>query len=102
NGADLLDGAAACRAFPGLTPDTRAALHVRRAGWFNAIALGAWMLKRDRVTAFETEGGRMRGVRLASGATIDTPRVAIAAGPVLPDVLRMLDLELPLFQELHA
>ena len=112
DGADLLDGAAARRAFPGLTPDTKAALHVRRAGWFNAIALGAWMLKRalgagiafvrDRVTSIDTEGGRVRGVRLASGATIEGARVAIAAGPALPDVLRMLDLELPLFLELHA
>ena len=112
NGADLLDGAGARRAFPGLAPDTEAALHVRRAGWLNAIALGTWMLKRalgagvtflrDRVTAIDTAGGRVRGVRLGSGATIDCARVAIAAGPVLPDVLRLLDLELPLFQELHA
>ena len=112
DGADFLDGAAACRAFPGLSADSKAALHVRRAGWFNAIALGAWMLKRalgagvtfvrDRVTSIDTDGGRVRGVRLASGATIDCGRVAIAAGPALPDALRMLDLELPLFQELHA
>ncbi|HKN68358.1 MAG TPA: FAD-dependent oxidoreductase [Gemmatimonadaceae bacterium] len=111
-GADLLDGSAACSAFPGLTADTRAALHVRRAGWFNAIALGAWMLKRalgagvtfvrDRVTSIDTRGGRVRGVGLASGATIECARAAIAAGPALPDVLRTLDLELPLFQELHA
>ena len=112
NGADLLDGTAACRAFPGLAPEALAALHVRRAGWFNAIALGAWMLKRalgagvtfvrDRVTAIESDGGRVRGVRLASGAAIHGARVAIAAGPLLPDIARMLDLELPLFQELHA
>ena len=112
NGADLLDGEGARRAFPGLTSDAKAALHVRRAGWLNAVALGAWMLKRalgagvtfvhDRVTAIDTEGGRVRGVRLASGTTIDCARVAIAAGPGLPDVLRMLDLELPLFHELHA
>src|SRR4051794_11434690 len=46
NGADLLTGTSARRVFPGLAPDARAALHVRRAGWMNAIALGAWMLKR--------------------------------------------------------
>src|SRR5947209_6848146 len=64
NGADLLTGAAARRVFPGLAADVAAALHVRRAGWFNAIALGAWMLKRalgagvrlvnDRVTGIAT------------------------------------------------
>jgi glycine/D-amino acid oxidase-like deaminating enzyme len=112
DGADLLDGAAARRVFPGLASDAKAALHVRRAGWLNAIALGAWMLKRalgagvtfvhDRVTAIETAGGRVSGARLASGATIDCGRVAIAAGPGLPDVMAMLDLELPLFHELHA
>lgn len=112
NGADLLDGAAARRAFPGLAANTGAALHVRRAGWLNAVALGAWMLKRalgagvtfrrDRVTAIDTGGGRVRSVHLASGAVVECGRVAIAAGPVLPDVLRMFDLELPLFHELHA
>ena len=112
NGADLLAGAAARRAFPGLAPDVRAALHVRRAGWIDAIALGAWMIKRalgagttfirDRVMAFAQAGGRVTGVKLASGATIGADRVAIAAGPGLPDVARMLDLELPVFLELHA
>src|SRR4051812_6464108 len=112
NGADLLAGAAARRVFPGLAPDVAAALHVRRAGWLNAIALGAWMLKRalaagvhfveGRVVGMKTDGGRVRSVRLASGTSIDTDRIAIAAGPGLPAVLQMLDLELPLFLELHA
>jgi len=111
-GADLLPGEAARRAFPGLATDVKAALHVRRAGWVHGVSLGTWMLKRavgagativrDRVTRIEHSGGRVRGVGLASGASIDTDRVAIAAGPGLPEVARMLDLELPLFHELHA
>ena len=111
-GADLLPGEAARRVFPGLAKDVQAALHVRRAGWLHGVSLGTWMLKRaaaarvsfvhDRVTAIDHAAGRVRGVRLASGATIGTERVAIAAGPALPDVARMLDLELPLFHELHA
>ena len=111
-GADLLPGDAARRAFPGLGPDVKAALHVRRAGWMNAIALGTWMLKRaigsgvsfvrDRVIGIGTEGGRVHSVRLESGSRIETERVAIAAGPGLPELLGMLDLELPLFHELHA
>jgi glycine/D-amino acid oxidase-like deaminating enzyme len=112
NGADLLGGKLAQRVFPGLTADAKAALHVRRAGWMNAIALGAWMLKRalgsgatfihDRVTSVRREGGRVRGVGLASGRKLATDRIVIAAGPALPDVARLLDLELPVFHELHA
>src|SRR5438105_1001975 len=45
-GADLLLDDEARRAFPFLAPDLRAALHIRRAGWLNAVALGAWLLKR--------------------------------------------------------
>ena len=112
DGADLLHGDAPRRAFPGLAADVKAALHVRRAGWLNGVALGAWMLKRalaagatfvrDRVTGFEQGGGRVRGVRLASGKPIDTERVTLAVGPALPEVARLVDLELPLFHELHA
>src|SRR6185503_18272340 len=106
-GADLLIGDAARRAFSGVAGDLKAALHVRRAGWMNAIALGAWLLKRavgsgatflrDRVDGFDVEGGRLRGVRFASGRRIATERVVIAAGPALPRVARLLDVDLPLF-----
>jgi glycine/D-amino acid oxidase-like deaminating enzyme len=78
----------------------------------NAIALGAWMFKRalgsgatfahDRVTSVVRQGGRVRGVGLASGRSIDTDRIVIAAGPALPNVARLLELELPVFHELHA
>jgi glycine/D-amino acid oxidase-like deaminating enzyme len=78
----------------------------------DGIKLGHWLLEqaqragarivRDRVVDIETTGGKLAGVRLASGDTIATGRMAIAAGPGLPDVLRMLDLELPVFLELHA
>ena len=111
-GADLLVGDDARSVFPGLAPNVGAALHVRRAGWMNAVALGDWLLKRalgagatfvrDRVIGIDTTGGRVRGVRLASGATIATDRVAIAAGPALPDIAHLLALELPVFHELHA
>lgn len=112
SGADLLLGGDARAAFPGLVPDVAAALHVRRAGWLNGHALGAWLLKRalgagatfvrDRVTGFDTTGGRVRGVRLASGARIPADRAALTAGPALPEMARQLDIELPVFQELHA
>lgn len=111
-GADLLLHDAAHVAFPFLSTRTRAALHVRRAGWMNAPAMGNWMLQqaisagvsivRDRVTAIDASGGRVRGVVLASGQRIETNRVVLAAGPMLHDVSRLLDIELPLHHELHA
>ena len=111
-GADLLYGDDAHRAFPYLTRETIAALHVRRAGCLNAVALGAWLLERaiaagasfvrDRVSGVRTAGGRVTGVDLASGNAIDTDRLVIAAGPELAAVAAMLDLELPLLHELHA
>ncbi|MEO5816395.1 MAG: FAD-binding oxidoreductase [Gemmatimonadaceae bacterium] len=111
-GADLLLGDEPLRAFPFLSPTTKAALHVRRAGWMNAVALGAWMMTqavaagvsfvRDGVSAIDTAGGRVSRVRLASGASIDTNRVVLATGPMLPETGRLLGIDLPLFHELHA
>lgn len=112
DGADLLLGDSVHDAFPFLAAETRAALHVRRAGWMNAPAMGTWMFRqavgagvefvRDRVTAIDTSGGRVRGVTLASGKRIEADRVVLAAGPMLHDAARMLGLELPLAHELHA
>lgn len=112
DGADLLLGDEARRAYPYLAKDTCGILHVRRAGFLNALGLGSWLLKRalaggaafvrDRVIGVDAQGGRVREVRLASGDTIATDTFIAAAGPGLPDVAQMLDLELPLFHELHA
>ena len=112
DGADLLLGDAARAAFPYLVDSTIAALHIRRAGWLSAVALGTWLINRalaaggafvrDRVCGIHTEGGRVREVRLASGDTIATDRVVIAAGPALPDFGQMLGIEFPVLHELHA
>jgi sarcosine oxidase, subunit beta len=111
-GADLLLGDEALRAFPFLAADTIGALHIRRAGWLSGIALGARLLQqaiaagatfvRDRVDGVDAFGGKVRSVRLASGTTIETERFVIAAGPGLPNVAGMLDVQLPVFHELHA
>ena len=110
-GADILLGDDARRAFPYLAPDTMAALHIRRAGTLNGVAYGSWMLKRalacgaqlvrDRVVAVHTRGGRVHEVQLASGNVIATDTFIAAAGPELPNVGRMLGVELPLLHELH-
>lgn len=111
-GADLLLGDAAQDAFPYLANETVAALHIRRAGWLSAVALGTWLLKRamasgvefvrDRVSGVRTEGARVREVQLASGNVIATDRFVAAAGPGLPDIGRMLGIEFPVVHELHA
>jgi glycine/D-amino acid oxidase-like deaminating enzyme len=111
-GADLLLGEEARRAFPWLATDMIAALHIRRAGWINGVALGDWLLAkslgagatfvRDKVVSVAAAGGVVKGVELASGERIHTDRLVIAAGPALPSVLEMLDLELPIFHELHS
>jgi glycine/D-amino acid oxidase-like deaminating enzyme len=111
-GADLLLGDEARHAFPWLAADTIAALHIRRAGWVNGIAMGNWLLAkalgagatfvRDKVTTIAALGGTVKGVVLSSGDSIQTERVVIAAGPALPSVLKSMDLELPIFHELHS
>jgi sarcosine oxidase, subunit beta len=111
-GADLLRGDEVHRAFPYLAPDTVAALHIRRAGWLNAVAFGSWMLGRavaagatfvkGRVTGVRTDGGRVQEVELSSGDVIATDRFVIAAGPGLPAVAQLLGVTLPVFSELHA
>jgi glycine/D-amino acid oxidase-like deaminating enzyme len=112
DGADVLVGDAVRTAFPFLAADTIGAVHVRRAGTMNAVAMGAWFLKRasahgvevvrDRVTAIDTTGGRIRSVRLASGGEIATDRLVVAAGPGVHEIGDMLGLDLPVQHELHA
>ena len=113
DGADILVGKDLVREhFPFVNESAIAVSHVRRAGWMDALTLGRWMLDeavrngarvvRDQVIGVDAGGGRLRGVRLASGSELSTARLAIAAGPGLPDVLRMVGVDLPVFLELHA
>jgi glycine/D-amino acid oxidase-like deaminating enzyme len=113
-GADLLQGESALRAFPYLSPQVRSGgvLHIRRAGWLSAVALGNWSLTRaiahgaefvrDAIVAVDTTGGKVNAVHLAGGDRIATERLVIAAGPRLHEAGRMLGLELPVVHELHA
>ncbi len=112
-GADLvLDTETIARLFPFLTDDTAAMLHVRRCGWMDVPSLGRWMLDRiaslggrivrDRITNVNTKNNRITGVRLESGSTIETGKLVLAAGPLVREVGRMLDLDIPVFTELHG
>ena len=112
-GADLLfDPALVHEHFAFVNDAAIAVSHVRRAGWMDAVRLGRWLLDeacrhgarlvRDQVVGVDTTGGAMRSVSLASGGELAAGRLAIAAGPRLPNVLRMLGVDLPVFLELHA
>ncbi|MBF8257580.1 MAG: putative oxidoreductase [Anaerolineales bacterium] len=116
DGSDLItDPDLIRRHFPYLAPDTVAVIHPRRCGWFSAQQLGAFLLEearasgaevlQGRVAAVHTGGGRLRSVRVdGSGGSqvIETDRLVLAAGPLLPSAAAMLDLELPVFAEWHV
>jgi glycine/D-amino acid oxidase-like deaminating enzyme len=111
-GADILVGADEIRArFPFITEQAVGAIHVRRAGWFSAQQLGAWMLDRardagvdllvDTVTAIDVDRDHVRAVSLAGGGEITAAAVVDAAGPMAKGVAAMAGVDLPLFSELH-
>lgn len=112
DGADLLLDAALIREhFPYLAPEMVAALHVRRAGWFSAQQLGMYMLDEARrqgvrlvsgkITGVELAGGRVQAVKLADGSRIETPIFVDAAGPFLKPTARLVEADLPVYNELH-
>jgi glycine/D-amino acid oxidase-like deaminating enzyme len=111
-GADLiLDPGMIKYYFPYISENTVAALHARRAGWFSAQQLGAYLLDQarrngvqvlqDRIVSIATRSNRVKGVRLCSGILIDCTNLVIAAGPYLKEAGRMLGLDLPVYCELH-
>jgi sarcosine oxidase, subunit beta len=111
-GADLLlDGELLREAFPYLSERAVAALHVRRAGWFSAQQLGAYLLEearrhgvelvQARVTGVNVSSGRVQAVELDDGSRVTTRSFVNAAGPLLPQVGKMIGLELPVYSELH-
>lgn len=112
DGADLIvDRSLIRRHFPYLTETTRAALHARRAGWFAAQQLGTYLLEqarrgglrtlRRRVVGVEAPAGRVQAVRLDDGALLAAGAFVNAAGPLLPEVGRMVGENLPVSSELH-
>jgi glycine/D-amino acid oxidase-like deaminating enzyme len=98
--------------YPFLRHDVTAMAHVRRAGFFDSWSFGQWMLeqvqargvsvRRDRVTRIDATGGRVRAVHLASGERLQTDVFIIAAGPYLKPVARLLDIDMPVVNEIHA
>jgi glycine/D-amino acid oxidase-like deaminating enzyme len=111
DGVDILSPAELAAHFPYVTGNAVGAVHVRRAGWFSAQQLGAWMLDRSRrhgatlvraeMLGIDVTRDRVSGVVLSDGSTIETPVVVAAAGPHSVRVAASAGVELPLFSELH-
>lgn len=112
DGADLiLDRDLLHAHFPYLAEEAIAGLHVRRAGWFSAQQLGAYLLEQARSAGANLAQARLCGVevnqekvtavRLQDGARIKTGCFINAAGPYIREVSAMLGVDLPVFNELH-
>lgn len=115
-GADLLVDPALIREhFPYLNEETVAVLHTRRCGWFSSQQLGRYLLDQalahgaelfpGRVEGVATAGGRVESVQVSAPSEqvrFDIDQFVIAAGPKCNEVAGMLDVELPIFCELHS
>lgn len=114
-GADiLLDEDLIQRYFPYLTDRTIALLHTRRCGWFAAQQFGMYMLEKARKYGVQLVNGRVEDVIVKGGGieavkvnseggtrTISTRIFVSAAGPLQANVGQMMDIEIPIFNELH-
>lgn len=112
-GVDLIEDPGLLRAlFPFVTPAATVAIHARRCGFVSCMSLGTWLLEqvlgagvrlvRDRALAIDQAGGRVTGVRLASGGRIAAGIVVGAPGPHLGGFAAMLGVALPVACELHG
>ncbi len=111
-GADfILDPKIIRKHFPCLSERLVAALHVRRAGWFSAQQLGMHLLDQARANGVRFVNARINQVKrikervdsvvLDSGEVLSTRNFVNAAGPFLKEVGRLLDIDLPVYNELH-
>jgi glycine/D-amino acid oxidase-like deaminating enzyme len=114
-GADLiLDRSLIRKHFSYLAQETVALLHPRRCGWLSAQQYGMYMLEQaqahgvrlvsGRVEAVTVAGQRVQAVQVRRGSVaeiISTRNFVIAAGPFVKQVARMIEVELPVYSELH-
>ncbi|MCJ7830498.1 MAG: FAD-dependent oxidoreductase [Desulfobacterales bacterium] len=114
-GADVITDRLLIRKhFPYLSEQAVAVLHARRCGWFSAQQYGMFMLEearsrgcrlvRGRVEGVEMGGGRVQAVEVAQESGTDkisTDNFVVAGGPITRHVARLMDIDLPIFCELH-
>lgn len=112
DGADLLIGNELIRKYyPYLTHKAVAALHVRRAGWLSAQQLGMVLLqkaqqngvrfRRARLIGIEVIAEKVKRVHLNNGDSLPCDVLVNAAGPYLREVGKMLQIDLPVENDLH-
>ncbi len=115
-GADLILDPALIRAnFPFLSANVRAMLHARRCGWLSAQQLGMILLEKAReggaqlvngqVSGIGTQHSQVESVYVATSAgeiEIATRTFVNAAGPLAKEVAALIDVQLPLSNELHG
>jgi glycine/D-amino acid oxidase-like deaminating enzyme len=114
-GADFITDPALLRQhFPYLSEHVTAVLHARRCGWLSAQQLGALLLEQARERGVRFISGRVSSVERDQDAVravvvdgsggperLETRCFVNCAGPLLPDVARLLGVELPVFSERH-
>ncbi|MBA3691273.1 MAG: FAD-binding oxidoreductase, partial [Actinobacteria bacterium] len=100
---EVVEGDAVRERWPWISPEVRQARWRAADGSLDTKELtfglvegsGASLLANHAVTGFDIRGGRLRGVRTASG-TIATDAAVIATGPLSGPVGGLADLDLPL------
>ena len=116
SGADLLlDSQIITKHYPYITHEVAAALHVRRGGWFSAQQMGMYMLEqildhgvrilKSKVTGIVLKSGRVDSVdhqSIDQTYNIGTDVLVIAAGPFIDNITSMINVKLPVHNELHA
>ena len=114
-GADLFLDHASIRAhFSWLAEDIVAVLHARRCGWFSGQQLGMQLLEgakaagtevvRGRVESVDARGGIQSVTIATDGGTSTTCSTGVfvnCAGPFAMETGRLIDVDVPVFSELH-
>lgn len=115
-GADFLQGGDLTRQhFPFVAADVAAALHVRRAGWFSAQQLGMYLWQQAKAHGVRLVTGKVVGVGVENGrchhviiqqaeaeSQWETGCFVNAAGPLVGQVAALLNVDLPIHNELHG
>jgi glycine/D-amino acid oxidase-like deaminating enzyme len=115
DGADLLlDKQIIKTAFPHFSDDIQVVIHARRCGAVSAQQLGVYLLEeakrlgvrelRGELVAVEQDRGGIKAVEVVTTGKkdrIETTKFINAAGPFVPHVAAMLDVQLPIFSVLQ-
>jgi len=111
-GVDLITEGPTLRAeFPYINQEMIAALHIRKAGWLSAQQMGQFLLQNAKENGVELIHGKIIDITRKSNSLLEisldnhikilTSKLLIAAGPFINEVGAYLNIELPVYNELH-